>query len=58
MRKFTATVVIDDIVTDEKIQCVSTDETYNYSKVWIDTTTGKKYYISKMCNKSCFVEIK
>jgi hypothetical protein len=55
--KFTANIVKNEIVTEEKIQCISTNETYLFSKVWLHTETGKKYYISKMYGKSCFLEI-
>jgi len=57
MKKFTAVVVVNDTVTDNKIQCIGTDETYKFFKVWIDPKTEKKYYITKMYNKSCFIEI-
>lgn len=58
MTKFTAIVIEDDRFTENKIQCVSTDKTYNYSKVWLNPETGKEYIIMKMYNKSCFCEIK
>lgn len=57
MRKFTANVAENDKITEKKIQCVTTNETYLFSKVWLDSETGKKYYISKMYGKSCFLEI-
>jgi len=58
MKKFTANVVINERFTEERIQCVATDETYRFSTVWVNPETGKKYVISKMYHKSWFVEIK
>ena len=57
MKKFTANVLVDEKFTEERIQCVSTNETYNYSTVWVTPETGKKYIIYKMYHKSWFVEI-
>lgn len=58
MKRFTAVVVKEGKVTENKIQCISTEETYLGSTVWLDESTGKKYYISKMYRKSCFIEVK